>query len=68
MHRRSSQAQGLCADSLERSARAARETKVLARNKFEGNDSDFNVTPAISNNEFLLRLIRWRYCVGEAKT
>ncbi len=42
--------------------------EVLAQNKFEGDDSDFNATPAISNDELFLRSNRWLYCVGEGKT
>ncbi len=39
--------------------------KVLSQNHFTGDDSDFNATPAISNNQLFLRSNQFLYCVAE---
>lgn len=39
--------------------------KVLSQNQFAGDDSDFNATPAISNNQIFLRSNQFLYCVAE---
>ncbi len=44
---------------------ASPEFKVLVQNKFSGDDSDFNATPAISDNELFLRSNKFLYCVGK---
>jgi outer membrane protein assembly factor BamB len=38
--------------------------QVLARNQFAGDESDFNATPAISDNQMFLRSNRFLYCVA----
>ncbi len=40
------------------------EFQVLAQNKFDGDVSDFNATPAIANGSLLIRSDRKLYCVG----
>ncbi len=40
------------------------EFKVLAQNRLD-DESDFNATPAISNNELVLRSNRHLYCIGK---
>jgi outer membrane protein assembly factor BamB len=40
------------------------EFKVLARNRFADDDSDFNATPAISSGQLFLRSNRFLYCVA----
>lgn len=39
--------------------------KVVARNVLEGDDSDFNATPAVSDGELFLRSNRFLYCIAE---
>jgi outer membrane protein assembly factor BamB len=39
------------------------EFKLLAQNKFEGDDSDFNGTPAISGKQMFLRSDKALYCI-----
>lgn len=41
------------------------EYQVLAQNKFDSDESDFNATPAISNEQMFLRSDRFLYCVAE---
>jgi outer membrane protein assembly factor BamB len=41
------------------------EFKVIARNSIEGDDSDFNASPAISNGRIFLRSDRALYCIGK---
>ncbi len=43
------------------------EFNVLAQNKFSGDESDFNATPAISNHQIFLRSNQFLYAVGEKK-
>jgi outer membrane protein assembly factor BamB len=43
------------------------EFKILARNRFAGDESDFNATPAISDNELFLRSNQALYCVAGGK-
>ena len=40
------------------------EFKILAQNKFAGDDSDASGTPAISENELFLRSGKFLYCVA----
>lgn len=40
------------------------EYKILAQNKFSGDDSDASGTPAICGNELFLRTGKFLYCVG----
>jgi outer membrane protein assembly factor BamB len=46
---------------------AGPEFKLLACNKFEGDDSRFDGTPAISDGQLFLRSNQYLYCVGEKK-
>ncbi len=46
---------------------AAPEFKVLAKNRFASDDTDFNATPALSNNELFLRSNLALYCVAASK-
>lgn len=39
--------------------------KILSQNQFSGDDSDFNATPSISNNQIFLRSNQFLYCVSE---
>ena len=39
--------------------------RVLARNRFEGDDTLFNATPAVSDGRLLIRSQRRLYCVSE---
>ncbi len=39
--------------------------KVLSQNQFSGDDSDFNATPCISNDQIFLRSNQFLYCVSE---
>jgi outer membrane protein assembly factor BamB len=41
--------------------------KILAQNRFSGDDTDFNATPAISNGELFLRSNLALYCVSSRK-
>jgi outer membrane protein assembly factor BamB len=43
---------------------AGPEFDIVAHNKFESDDSDFNGSPAISNGRLFLRSNRFLYCVG----
>lgn len=43
---------------------AQEKFEILARNKFEGDSSDFNATPALSDNQMFLRSDRFLYCVA----
>jgi outer membrane protein assembly factor BamB len=38
--------------------------KIIAHNKFESDDSDFNGSPAISDGRIFLRSNRFLYCIG----
>lgn len=38
--------------------------KIIAHNKFESDESDFNGSPAISNGRIFLRSNRFLYCIG----
>jgi outer membrane protein assembly factor BamB len=40
--------------------------ELLAQNRFSGDDSDFNATPAIVDGQLFLRSNRYLYCVGKA--
>ncbi|MCX7009082.1 MAG: PQQ-binding-like beta-propeller repeat protein [Kiritimatiellaeota bacterium] len=42
---------------------AAPQMKVVAQNSFTGDESDFNATPAISNNQLFLRSNKFLYCI-----
>ncbi|GDY10421.1 serine/threonine protein kinase [Planctomycetia bacterium] len=42
--------------------------EVLAQNRFNGDDSDFNASPAISNGDLFLRSNRYLYCVATKST
>jgi outer membrane protein assembly factor BamB len=39
--------------------------KVLSQNQFAGDESDFNATPAISNQQLFLRSNQFLYCVAD---
>ncbi|MDZ4852289.1 MAG: hypothetical protein SGI77_23625 [Pirellulaceae bacterium] len=41
------------------------EFKVLSQNQFSEDDSDFNATPSISNNQIFFRSNQFLYCVAE---
>lgn len=43
------------------------EFKILSQNKFAGDESDFNATPAISNGQLFLRSNRYLYSVASKK-
>lgn len=43
------------------------EFKILAQNRFGADDTDFNGTPALSNNELFLRSNLALYCVAAGK-
>ena len=43
----------------------AQDWPEVARNKFVGDDTDFNASPAISENKLYLRSNKALYCVGE---
>jgi hypothetical protein len=43
------------------------EFKIVAQNRFPADDTDFNATPAISNNELFLRSNLALYCVAAGK-
>ncbi|MFM8477661.1 MAG: PQQ-binding-like beta-propeller repeat protein [Planctomycetaceae bacterium] len=45
---------------------AEREFRVLQQNRFAGDESDFNATPAVHGQRLLLRSNRALYCVGES--
>ena len=40
------------------------EFKILAHNRLDSDDTDFNASPAVSNGHLLLRSNRLLYCVG----
>lgn len=42
---------------------AQRDFKLVAQNKLEGDDSDFNGTPALAGNQLFLRSNRFLYCI-----
>jgi outer membrane protein assembly factor BamB len=46
---------------------ASPEFKILAQNRFSADDTDFNGTPALSNNELFLRSNLALYCVAAGK-
>ncbi len=46
---------------------AAPGMKQIAVNKFAGDESDFNGSPAVNKGEMFLRSDRFLYCVGEKK-
>ena len=41
-----------------------REAKLLASNRFEGDNGDFSATPAITKDRILIRSSNYLYCVG----
>ena len=41
--------------------------KLLAQNRFGGDDTDFNATPALSDGELFLRSNHNLYCVSARK-
>jgi hypothetical protein len=43
------------------------EFKILAQNRFPADDTDFNGTPAVSDNELFLRSNLALYCVAARK-
>jgi outer membrane protein assembly factor BamB len=43
--------------------KATPEMALVAQNRFAGDESDFNATPAISGNQIFLRSHRYVYCV-----
>ena len=43
---------------------AGPEFNIIAHNKFESDDSDFNGSPAISDGHIFLRSNRFLYCIG----
>jgi outer membrane protein assembly factor BamB len=42
-----------------------KEFRVLQQNRFAGDESDFNATPAVHGKRLLLRSNRAMYCVGQ---
>lgn len=38
----------------------------IARNRFAGDDTDFNASPAVSDGKLYLRSDRALYCIGES--
>ena len=46
---------------------AAPSFKILSQNRFTGDDTDFNATPAISDGELFLRSNQTLYCVSSRK-
>lgn len=45
-------------------AKLGREYEEVARNRFEGDDSEFTATPAISKGDLFIRSAKYLYCVG----
>ncbi len=43
------------------------EFSVIAQNQFAGDESDFNATPAICNDQLFIRSDQFLYCVANAK-
>jgi hypothetical protein len=43
---------------------AGPEFNIIAHNKFESDDSNFNASPAISDGHIFLRSNRFLYCIG----
>ena len=41
------------------------EFELVSHNKIEGDDSEFNGTPAISGNQLFVRSNKFLYCIGE---
>ena len=41
------------------------EYELVSHNTFEGDDSEFNGTPAISGNQLFMRSNKFLYCIGE---
>ena len=41
------------------------EYELVSHNKIEGDDSEFNGTPAISGNQLFIRSNKYLYCIGE---
>ena len=41
------------------------EYELVSHNKIEGDNSEFNGTPAISGNQFFIRSNKFLYCIGE---
>ena len=41
------------------------EYELVSHNKIEGDDSEFNGTPAISGNQLFLRSNKFLYCIGK---
>jgi hypothetical protein len=46
---------------------AAPTYEELARNTIDGDESMFNASPAISNNQLLLRTDAFLYCIGSTR-
>lgn len=42
------------------------EFKLLGQNRFSGDDTDFNATPALDGRQLFLRSNQYLYCVGSA--
>ncbi len=49
------------------SCRRSPSFKILAQNRFGGDDTDFNATPALSDGELFLRSNQILYCVSARK-
>ena len=45
--------------------KATPDLPLVAQNKFEDDDSEFNGSPAVSDNELFLRSNKFLYCIGE---
>lgn len=45
--------------------KAIPEYELVSHNKIEGDDSEFNGTPAISGNQLFVRSNKFLYCIGE---
>lgn len=45
--------------------RATPEFPLVSQNKFSDDDSEFNGTPAVSNNELFMRSNKFLYCIGQ---
>ena len=45
--------------------KATPDFPLVGQNKFKGDDSEFNGTPAVSDNELFMRSNKYLYCIGE---
>ena len=45
--------------------KATPKYELVSHNKIEGDDSEFNGTPAISGNRMFVRSNKFLYCIGE---